>query len=51
MTEDDLDEEIDELAVEIERTIEETQAFIEGLPAFAPRSQEAKKMERAFDDK
>jgi len=46
MEKDELDEEIDQLAVEIEQKIEETRAFLDDLPEFAPRSDRSRKMQR-----
>jgi hypothetical protein len=48
----DLDEKIDDLAIEIEQTIAETQRVIAGLPEFAPRrpSDQADKMNKAFNE-
>jgi hypothetical protein len=48
----DLDEQIDDLAIQIERSIVETRALIEELPEFAPRrpsGDQAGKMSKAFD--
>lgn len=41
---DDLDQQIDELAIEIEKTIAETQEYLDQLPEFEPRSQRSRKM-------
>lgn len=45
MTNNDLHDEIDELALEIEREIKETQEFLDDLPEFAPRSQRSQKLQ------
>lgn len=45
----ELEDEIDELALRIERKIAEGERFLEELPEFAPRSAESRKMERAFN--
>jgi hypothetical protein len=46
MTNHDLHDEIDQLAVEVEQTIAETQEFLDELPDFAPRSQRSRKLQR-----
>jgi len=46
MTNHDLHEEIDQLAVEIEQTIIETQKFLDELPHYAPRSGRSRKIRR-----
>lgn len=40
-------DEIDQFAIKVERTIAETESFINGLPDFAPRSERSQKMQRA----
>ena len=44
MTNHDLHEEIDQLAVKIEQTIVETERFLDELPDFAPRSGRSEKV-------
>lgn len=51
MTNNDLDEDIDQLAVEVEQKIEETRQFIDDLPEFAPRSDRSRKLHRKVEKK
>lgn len=44
----DLHDDIDQLAVEIERKIEETQSFVDELPEFQTRSQRSQKLRKVF---
>lgn len=46
---DDLEKEIQELAISIEQKIEENKQTLDGLPDFEPRSQRSKKSGRAFE--
>lgn len=45
--EEDLHDEIDDLAADIERKIAEGEAFISQLPDFSPRSQRSRGFEKA----
>lgn len=45
------DEELDELALAIERRIAKTDEFLDDLPDFAPRSQRSRKLQRALGKK
>lgn len=49
MTTNDLDDEIDQLAVRIEESIESGQRFLDGLPDFAPRSERSLKMQNKIE--
>lgn len=46
MTNNELDDEIDELAIKIEKKIIENRKRIEALPEFAPRSKRSKKLRK-----
>jgi hypothetical protein len=46
----DLHDDIDQLAVEIEQKIAETQEFLDKLPDFAPRSQRSRKLKKAAEN-
>ena len=45
----DLHGEIDQLAVEIEQTIAETELFLDELPQFAPRSGRSRKVHEVLN--
>jgi hypothetical protein len=49
MTNNDLNEEIEQLAIEVKQRIEETESFLNGLPEFAPRSNRSKKLQRTVE--
>lgn len=51
MTNNDLHDEIDQLAVEIEQKIEENREFLDDLPEFAPRSDRSRKLQRKVGKK
>jgi hypothetical protein len=51
MTNNDLHDDIDQLAVEIERKIEENREFLDDLPEFAPRSDRSRKLQRKVGKK
>lgn len=51
MTDHDLDEEIDQLAVNIEKTIAEGREFLDDLPDFELRSQRSRKLQRKVGKK
>lgn len=49
MTENsDLHDEIDQLAIQIERKIEENEEELEELPEFAPRSKRSRNLQEQF---
>jgi hypothetical protein len=48
---DELDDEIDKLAEDIEQTIKNGKRFLEELPAFAPRTDRSRKLRQVFKDK
>jgi hypothetical protein len=49
MMDNDRQDEIDQLAVRVERKIAETQEFLDDLPEFAPRSDRSRKLQQQVE--
>lgn len=48
---EELHDDIDRLAIKIERKIEENREFLDDLPEFAPRSDRSRKLQRKVGKK
>jgi len=51
MSNNDLDEQIDELVVRAEKVISETEIFLKQQPEYAPRSKRSRKLQRKVGKK